>query len=86
MSNIFTIKSRDDDTSHMDDMSECKNNDCNTEYLQKTTADERVKEFVENLEFADKYFKNITKVDTGGTAIIQAALTDPDFRLWTAKK
>ncbi|MBQ5944878.1 hypothetical protein IJL65_00245 [bacterium] len=64
MNNIFTIKSRDDDASHTEDMSECKNNDCNTEYLQRTTADEKVKEFVESLEFADQMFKNITKEDT----------------------
>ena len=86
VNNIFTIKSRDDDASHTEDMSECKNNDCNTEYLQRTTADEKVKEFVESLEFADQMFKNITKEDTSWAAIIKAALSDMDFQKWATKK
>ena len=98
MNNIFTINSRDDNQDHLKcytedekerscsdaELEELKQN--NVKLLQKNTADEKVKEFVENLEFADSVFKNITKVDTGWAAIIQAALTDPDFQLWTIKK
>jgi len=65
MMNIFTVKSRDEDESHRDDMTECLNNDCNTEKLKETTAEEKIGEFVENLKSADLYFKNIIKVDTG---------------------
>ncbi len=82
--NIFTIKSND--TEHTDKESECTNEDCNTEYLQKGTADEKVREFVENLEFADQMFKNITKEDASWAAIIKAALGDLDFKKWATKK
>jgi hypothetical protein len=77
MNNIFKIKSRDDNQDHLKcytedekerscseaELEELKQN--NEKLLQKNTADEKVKEFVENLEFADSVFKNITKVDTG---------------------
>ena len=83
VSEIFMITSRDKDQEHAQD---CEEGDCNVKQLTKTTADEKVKEFVENLEFADLVFNNITKVDTGWAAIIQAALTDEDFQLWATKK
>jgi hypothetical protein len=41
---------------------------------------------LEGLQDADSMFKNITKVDTGWVAIIQAAVSDVDFRLWASKK
>ena len=86
MNDIFTVKSRDQNETDPESMEECINNDCNTEHLTKDTADEKVETFVKNLKLADLMFKNITKEDTGGVAIIEAALADIDFQAWAAKK
>ena len=98
MDNIFTIWSRDEDEDHVKcytedeqvrectakELEELENN--NIQHLKENTADEQVASFLEGLQDADLMFKNITKVDTGWVAIIQAAISDVDFRLWASKK
>ena len=99
MNEIFTVRSRDSNNSeHLKCYTEDeKERSCtsaeleeikskNIQKLEKNTAEEKVKEFVDNLQSADLMFKNISKVDTWWAAIIQAAKTDIDFLRWTSKK
>ena len=98
MNKIFTVWSRDDNPEHLKCYTEdekernCteaekkEQKDKNIQNLKEDTAEEKVKEFVENLQSADLMFKNITRVDTWWAAIIQAATTDIDFLRWANKK